>query len=173
MIGTPGRFLHLVVEMDLSLKAVEYIVFDEADRLFESGFSVQLHEILAKLPESRQTVLFSATLPKLLVEFAKAGLHDPTLVRLDTDVKISSELEMAFISMTKEEKIPFLLFLLREVIKPDHLTIIFVATKHHVEYLHNILARAGIDSTTIYGFAFSLSGVSSPALHFVIFPLCV
>jgi ATP-dependent RNA helicase DDX54/DBP10 len=49
---------------------------------------------MAKLPDSRQTILFSATLPKLLVEFAKAGLRDPTLVRLDTDIKISSELEV-------------------------------------------------------------------------------
>ena len=154
VIGTPGRFLHLVVEMDLSLKSVEYVVFDEADRLFESGFAPQLHEILGKLPEARQTVLFSATLPKLLVDFAKAGLHDPTLVRLDTDVKISAELEMAFLSMSKEEKIPFLLFLLRDVIKSEHLTIIFVATKHHVEYLSQILLRAGIDSTTVYGLVY-------------------
>jgi len=151
VIGTPGRFLHLVVEMDLSLKSVEYVVFDEADRLFESGFATQLHEILGKLPESRQTLLFSATLPKLLVEFAKAGLSDPVLVRLDTDVKISSELEMAFLSMTKEDKIPFLLFMLREMIDPERLTIIFVSTKHHVEYLQRILNEAGISTTYIYG----------------------
>ncbi len=68
------------VEMGLKLNSVEYIVFDEADRLFEMGFGEQLREILARLPDSRQTVLFSATLPKLLVDFAKAGLADPTLI---------------------------------------------------------------------------------------------
>lgn len=58
------------------------MVFDEADRLFEMGFGEQLNETLHRLPASRQTVLFSATLPKLLVNFARAGLNDPVLLRL-------------------------------------------------------------------------------------------
>jgi len=62
------------------------------------GFQDQLHSILARLPESRQTLLFSATLPKLLVDFAKAGLHDPTLIRLDVDTKISDQLKVSRIS---------------------------------------------------------------------------
>lgn len=53
IIATPGRLLHLLVEMELKLLCVEYVVFDEADRLFEMGFSEQLREILHKLPESR------------------------------------------------------------------------------------------------------------------------
>ena len=54
---------------------MEYVVFDEADRLFELGFSDQMQQILERLPDTqRQTLLFSATLPKLLVDFAKAGL---------------------------------------------------------------------------------------------------
>lgn len=81
LVATPGRFLHVCVEMDLKLKNIEYIVFDEADRLFEMGFGEQLNEIVNRLPDSRQTVLFSATLPKVLVEFAKAGLNDPVLIR--------------------------------------------------------------------------------------------
>lgn len=58
------------------------------------GFEVQLHEILHRLQPNRQTLLFSATLPKLLVDFAKAGLQEPTLVRLDVDTKISKDLEV-------------------------------------------------------------------------------
>lgn len=57
------------------------LVFDEGDRLFELGFGEQLREILARLPTSRQTLLFSATLPSALVEFARAGLSDPILLR--------------------------------------------------------------------------------------------
>lgn len=64
------------------LSYLEYIVFDEADRLFEMGFGEQLNETLHRLPQSRQMVLFSATLPKLLVDFARAGLSDPVLIRL-------------------------------------------------------------------------------------------
>ena len=73
--------MHVCVEMQLKLHSVEYVVFDEADRLFELGFSEQLRDILSRLPEERQTLLFSATLPKLLVEFARAGLSSPVLVR--------------------------------------------------------------------------------------------
>ncbi|CAJ0834384.1 13857_t:CDS:10 [Entrophospora sp. SA101] len=182
IIATPGRLLHLIVEMNLELGAVEYIVFDEADRLFEMGFSVQLHEILHRLPHTRQTLLFSATLPKSLVEFARAGLQDPTLVRLDTDTKISSDLET--------EKEAALLYTLHEIIKvptesifniknndnsnlkkksnkqknqesksaskelllsSSHQTIIFVSTKHHVEYISNLLISAGFKTSYIYG----------------------
>lgn len=61
------------------------------------GFQEQLNEIISTLPEARQTLLFSATLPKLLVEFAKAGLHDPTLIRLDVETKISEHLKVQII----------------------------------------------------------------------------
>jgi ATP-dependent RNA helicase DDX54/DBP10 len=83
-----------MIETKLDFKTVEYIVFDEADRLFEMGFAEQLREIMHKLPPTKQTVLFSATLPKSLVEFAKAGLKDPSLVRLDVDTKISEALQV-------------------------------------------------------------------------------
>uniref|UniRef100_A0A8C2TVB5 RNA helicase n=1 Tax=Coturnix japonica TaxID=93934 RepID=A0A8C2TVB5_COTJA len=94
IIATPGRLVHVAVEMNLKLHSVEYVVFDEADRLFEMGFAEQLQEILARLPGSHQTVLFSATLPKLLVEFARAGLTEPMLIRLDVESKLSEQLKL-------------------------------------------------------------------------------
>ncbi len=60
------------------------------------GFQEQLQEIMTRLPDARQTLLFSATLPKLLVEFARAGLHDPTLIRLDVDTKLSENLKVMY-----------------------------------------------------------------------------
>ncbi|KIM20684.1 hypothetical protein M408DRAFT_30142 [Serendipita vermifera MAFF 305830] len=117
IIATPGRLLHLLVEMSLSLSTIQYVVFDEADRLFEMGFSQHLTTILEKLPSTRQTVLFSATLPKTLVDFAKAGLQDPKLVRLDSEIKISQDLRMAFWSIREGERDAALLCLLRDVIK--------------------------------------------------------
>ncbi|KAF5370890.1 hypothetical protein D9758_002031 [Tetrapyrgos nigripes] len=181
IIATPGRLLHLIVEMNLDLKSVQYVVFDEADRLFEMGFETALNEILQRLPSSRQTLLFSATLPKSLVEFAKAGLENPKLVRLDAESKISSDLKMAFFSVKQVEKEACLLTLLRDVIqvplaqnpskpsdaeKPDrkgkraqrkeqttlpHQTLVFAATKHHVEYLTALLTTAGYAVSHIYG----------------------
>uniref|UniRef100_A0A8C8XKG7 RNA helicase n=1 Tax=Panthera leo TaxID=9689 RepID=A0A8C8XKG7_PANLE len=94
IIATPGRLVHVAVEMNLKLQSVEYVVFDEADRLFEMGFAEQLQEILCRLPGGHQTVLFSATLPRLLVEFARAGLTEPVLIRLDVDAKLNEQLKV-------------------------------------------------------------------------------
>lgn len=86
----------------------------------------------------RQTLLFSATLPKLLVQFAKAGLQDPILVRLDVDSKLSSQLKMAFLAARSEVKAAVLLSLLRSVVPSDQQTVVFAPTKHHVEYLKEV-----------------------------------
>lgn len=179
VIATPGRFLHLKVEMNLDLSSVKYVVFDEADRLFEMGFAAQLTEILHALPPSRQSLLFSATLPSSLVEFARAGLQDPSLVRLDAETKVSPDLESAFFSVKGAEKEGSLLHILHDVIKmpvgqpeepqdqegskkrkrgestgskpTEHSTIVFTATKHHVEYLANLLIEAGFAVSYVYG----------------------
>lgn len=207
VVATPGRFLHLKVEMELDLKTVEFAVFDEADRLFEMGFAEQLNELIASMPTSRQSLLFSATLPRTLVDFAKAGLVNPVLVRLDAESKISDELEMAFLTTKKNEREANLLYILQNMIKvpiatsedlkklkdfdgeadesdPDdasdddkkdkkgnkrkrftkrfnlppantlpspYSTIVFVPTKHHVEYISTLLKDAGYLVSYIYG----------------------
>ncbi|KAK2763318.1 ATP-dependent RNA helicase dbp10 [Arachnomyces sp. PD_36] len=190
VIATPGRFLHLKVEMDLDLSSIRYVVFDEADRLFEMGFAAQLTEILHGLPPSRQTLLFSATLPKSLVEFARAGLQDPTLIRLDAESKISPDLQNAFFTVKSSEKEGALLHILNDVIQiptglteaaqrarneehnptssskkrkrsenninakespTPHSTIIFTATKHHVDYITTILRDSGFATSYAYG----------------------
>lgn len=192
VVATPGRFLHVQVEMRLGLDLVEMAVFDEADRLFEMGFAAQLDELLALLPPSRQTLLFLATLPAQLVEFAKAGLLNPVLVRLDAETRIPENLEMAFFATKKEERDGTLLYVLKEVAKvpealdermaelrkqthfddddekpekPEkpsrkrhlptnpspHSTIVFVPTRHHVEYVTTLIRAAGLATLYVYG----------------------
>lgn len=203
VIATPGRFLHLKVEMRLDLSSIEFMIYDEADRLFEMGFAEQLNELLASLPERRQSMLFSATLPRNLVDFAKAGLINPVLVRLDAESKISDELEMCFFSIKKNEREAGLLSILQDVIKmplatkeqlkklhdanntfndsdsdseneskkdrskkkvrakvkfpkanelpSEFSTIVFVPTRHHVEYITNIFKAANYPVSYIYG----------------------
>uniref|UniRef100_A0A6Q2XMQ1 ATP-dependent RNA helicase DDX54 n=1 Tax=Esox lucius TaxID=8010 RepID=A0A6Q2XMQ1_ESOLU len=150
IIGTPGRLMHVVMDMNLKLQSVEYVVFDEADRLFEMGFADQLQEIIRRLPDNRQTLLFSATLPKLLVEFARAGLTEPVLIRLDLDSKLSELLKLGFFHLRMDDKPALLLHLLRNVVKPQEQTVVFVATKHHVEYLKELLTSEGIECAYIY-----------------------
>ena len=114
------------------------------------GFAEQLNELLARLPQERQTLLFSATLPKLLVDFARAGLQDPTLVRLDVETKLSENLKMQFFGARRVNKIALLLFLLRDVIEEGKQCVVFVATKHHVEYLAELLMLEGRYGRSIY-----------------------
>ncbi|EHA97657.1 ATP-dependent RNA helicase DDX54 [Heterocephalus glaber] len=150
IIATPGRLVHVAVEMNLKLHSVEYVVFDEADRLFEMGFAEQLQEIISRLPGGHQTVLFSATLPKLLVEFARAGLTEPVLIRLDVDAKLNEQLKTSFFLVREDTKAAVLLHLLRTVVRPQDQTVVFVATKHHAEYLQELLSTQRVSCTHIY-----------------------
>ncbi|XP_071322539.1 ATP-dependent RNA helicase DDX54 [Trachinotus anak] len=150
IIGTPGRLMHVIMDMNLKLQSVEYVVFDEADRLFEMGFADQLQEIIQRLPDTRQTLLFSATLPKLLVEFARAGLTEPVLIRLDVDSKLSDQIKLSFFHLRMDNKPAMLLHLLRNVVKPQEQTVVFAATKHHVEYLKELLSSEGLECAYIY-----------------------
>lgn len=123
------------------------------------GFQEQLYEILRKLPtENRQTLLFSATMPQSIVDFAKIGLQNPILIRLDAETKLNENLTLAFFQCKNEDKIPFLLYLINMISKKqgipleaenntlDHClaqTLIFAPTKHHVEFLKVILEENG------------------------------
>ncbi|XP_059620177.1 ATP-dependent RNA helicase DDX54 [Phlebotomus argentipes] len=150
IVATPGRFLHVCVEMNLKLSEVSYVVFDEADRLFEMGFGEQLTEILHRLPHAKQMVMFSATLPRMMVDFAKAGLSDPVLIRLDVESKLPEALELKFLFCRSEERYAALLTLLKHVIPADAQTVVFAGTQHHVEFISMLLTRVGITSTFVY-----------------------
>lgn len=152
LVVTPGRLVHHLEEVQgFGLKNVEYMVFDEADRLFEMGFADQLKVILSKASPHRQTLLFSATLPKALAEFARAGLKEPELVRLDAETRISPDLSLAFFTVRHGDKAAALLFLLHEVLPVDQPTVVFTSTRHHVEWLSILLGLEGIPAAFIHG----------------------
>ncbi|CAD5218391.1 unnamed protein product [Bursaphelenchus okinawaensis] len=150
ILATPGRLLHIAVEMNLKLNCVEYVVFDEADRLFEMGLAEQLHDILKRLPDCRQTLLFSATLPKMLIEFANAGLSEPVLVRLDVETKISDKLAMQFFATRGNDKLSALLPLARRAERQKEQTIVFCATIRHVEYYVAMFKETGITASYLH-----------------------
>ena len=199
VVATPGRLAHHLSEIpDFHLKQCEVVVFDEADRLFEMGFAMQIRQICSRMPgpeSGRQTLLFSATMPKVLVEFTKSGIMgEPEVVRLDSEVSVSADLRCGFITVRSGEKDAALLHLLRDVLpsaptvgtstQSEHdddadddaannnastrennkkkrgvmsnrlgLTLIFAATRHHVDYLTTLLNTAGLglEATGIYG----------------------
>ncbi|KAL5256662.1 hypothetical protein ACHWQZ_G011798 [Mnemiopsis leidyi] len=151
VIATPGRLVHVIHEMNLKLSSVEILICDEADRLFEMGFAEQLRDICSKLPTERQTTLFSATLPKTVVEFARAGLKEPVLVRLDLDSKLNEGLKTVHLRVSEDNKWSALLHLLEFVINiKNEQTVIFFPTKHHVEYSVELLNSINVPCSHIY-----------------------
>tara|TARA_B110000208_G_scaffold64149_1_gene83229 strand:+ start:987 stop:3719 length:2733 start_codon:yes stop_codon:yes gene_type:complete len=152
IVATPGRLMHMMMEVGaFSLKLVEYLVFDEADRLFEMGFAEQLKAILKAVGDVRQTLLFSATMPSQLVQFARAGLQHPHLVRLDVETKISEHLKLVFTLARPKEKEAALLHIFHYTIPEGEQAIVFVPTRHHVEHVNALLIHSGITSIHIYG----------------------
>ena len=161
IIATPGRLAHHLHEIpDLNLRSCEMFILDEADRLLEMGFSAQIRDIASTLPEHCQKVLLSATMPKVLVEFTRSGFAtDPQVVRLDQEASVSEELRIAFITCRSLDKDAALLHVLHHIEQDREanrgtrtgLTLIFAATRHHVEYITNLLTASGIPATLIYG----------------------
>lgn len=165
IVATPGRLTHLLVETGLSLRMAEMVIWDEADRLAEdSTLLSQMTEISARLPKGNgklQTALFSATLPAALSTFAQADLHDPLLIKVDgvdgnNASRISPDLQLSFLSVKSESKDAALLTLLMDATatSSDSLgkCVIFCSTKHHVEYLQELLNRAfSLKCCYIYG----------------------
>ena len=121
----------------ISLANCRFCVFDEADRLFEMGFALQLQQLLTKMSPERQTLLFSATMPRELAAFARAGLRDDVaLVRLEQEATLSDTLRIAFFTTRSRDKpAAFCAALRRAAPDPAALTIVFVATRHHCELL--------------------------------------
>ena len=161
IVATPGRLAHHLSEIpDFDLKGCLMCVLDEADRLLEMGFAAQIREIASTLPDYCQKVLLSATMPKVLVEFTKTGFAtDPQVVRLDQEASVSADLRIAFVTCRSADKDAALLHLLHHIKRDKKeneasrtgLTLIFAATRHHVEYISNLLTVSGFDSTYIYG----------------------
>ena len=161
IVATPGRLAHILSEIpDFNLRECQICVLDEADRLLEMGFAQQLREINRSIPEKCQKVLLSATLPKMLVEFTKGGFtSDPQMIRLDAEVSVSKELRLSFITCRSLEKDAGLLQIMGAIQDDKEanpgtrtgLTLIFCATRHHVEYVTNLLKASGQEATMIYG----------------------
>ncbi|KAF4707150.1 ATP-dependent RNA helicase dbp10, partial [Perkinsus olseni] len=119
LICTPGRLVHHMVEADLSLQRVQYLVFDEADRLFEMGFSEDMQSTMEFILDygSPDCLLFSATLPSQLTQFSRAGLRSDSteFIRLDVEHTISDTLDLWFLYTTADSKPAALVSLLRKL----------------------------------------------------------
>ena len=146
IIATPGRLLQIIAETQYSLERVEMLIIDEADLLFEQGLEPQTTPILSLCPEKKQILLFSATVPAVLAEFTRVNLSRAIVVRIDPS-KLPKTLSLKF-KFTNPYFKPALL--LSTVVEYKS-SLVFVATRHHAEYLACLLRDSKIKSAAIYG----------------------
>src|SRR6185312_4164373 len=145
LVATPGRLLDLVQSNGLKLGQVEFLVLDEADRMLDMGFINDIRKIVAKLPVRRQTLFFSATMPKDIAELAEAMLRDPARVAV-TPVAATAH---RIIQVDHSNKPAFLAQLLRE--ETVDRALVFTRTKHGADKVVKGLERAGLSANAIHG----------------------
>ncbi len=149
LIATPGRLLDLIDHNALSLAETSILVLDEADRLLDLGFSVELDRIVSLLPARRQSLLFSATFPPAVATLASALLRDP--VRLD--VPAAPETTPDIVQRAIEVDAPRRTQLLRHLIEENAWAnvLVFVATKYATEHVAEKLRRANLNAAALHG----------------------
>lgn len=133
------------------MKQTKIVVYDEADRLFELGFATQVKEINEAMPQEKQMIMVSATMPKELQDFVTKGIREYTFLQLDKELTVSDKLLLHFFIVRSVEKCAALVYLLTKLIKTTELSVVFVATKYHVQYLETLLPSCGLSVTGIYG----------------------
>jgi ATP-dependent RNA helicase RhlE len=149
IVATTGRLLDLIDHNAVSLSAVSTLVLDEADRLFELGFTDELNRILALLPSRRQNLLFSATFPAEVQSLATSLLHEPVRIVIVAEPATKPDILQRVI----EVDAPHRTQLLRHLIEANAWTrvLVFVATKYATEHVAEKLRRAGLAATALHG----------------------
>jgi ATP-dependent RNA helicase RhlE len=149
MVATPGRLLDLVQSNGLKLGQVEFLVLDEADRMLDMGFINDIRKIVSKLPVKRQTLFFSATMPKDIAELAEQMLRDPARVAVTPVASTVERITQRIIQVDHSAKPA----LLAQILKQEQVgrALIFTRTKHGADKVVKGLARAGITADAIHG----------------------
>lgn len=150
LVATPGRLLDLIARRAIGLTTVRYLVLDEADQMLDLGFIHDLRKIAKMVPNKRQTLLFSATMPKAIADLAADFLKDPIQVSVTPPGKAADKVEqyVHFVA-GKNDKTDLLKKSLTE--NPDGRAIVFLRTKHTAEKLSKHLDQVGFKVASIHG----------------------
>jgi ATP-dependent RNA helicase RhlE len=149
VVATPGRLLDHMGQGNAKLDRVELLVLDEADRMLDMGFLPDVERILATLPRQRQTMLFSATLPREIVDLSRRFLHDP--VRIDVERPAAPATGVTQELMPVPERLKQVLLV--ELLRRGELetALVFTRTKHRANRLADFLDAAGVRCDRIHG----------------------
>ncbi len=148
IVACPGRLLDLVNDHAIILSTVEMLILDEADHMFDKGFLPDIRRILRNLPRKRQTLVFSATMPKEIRSLAEDILTDPTTVQID-HTKPAATISHVFYEVEQKNKTALLKKILHE--KEIATALVFTRTKHKAKNLALQLQKAGCKATSLQG----------------------
>ena len=149
IVATPGRLIDHMKRGTVKLSSISTIVLDEADEMLNMGFIDDINLIMSATPETRQTLLFSATMPAPIQKLAETFLKDPQIIRMKAKEVTIDLVEQSYIEVADRQKFDVLCRLL-DLQEPD-LAIIFVRTKRRVDELSEGLKKRGYSAEGIHG----------------------
>lgn len=149
IVATPGRFMDHMRRRTIRMDAIEIVVLDEADEMLNMGFIDDIKEILKEVPENRQTLLFSATMPRAIQEIAQQFMTDPVLISVKPKEVTVPNIEQQYMEVAEKQKFDVLCRLL-DIHSPE-LAIVFGRTKRRVDELSEALTKRGYGAEGIHG----------------------
>ena len=149
LTATPGRLLDLMNQGFVNLNDISFFVLDEADRMLDMGFIHDIKRILPKLPQKKQTLLFSATMPQAIATLSGTILKNPVRVEVTPTSSVVDTVTQLLYYVEKTDKKDLLIDLLSKDKKQS--TLIFSRTKHGADKIARMLCKAGIGSEAIHG----------------------
>jgi ATP-dependent RNA helicase RhlE len=149
IVATPGRLLDHMQHPYARLGSLEYLVFDEADRMLDMGFLPSIKKILAAIPKPKQTLFFSATMPAPIGKLAQQMLHQPISLNVERQAKPATGVVQSLYPVAQNLKAALLLELLAS--KPIERAIVFTRTKHRTNQVHKYLSEYGVKTERIHG----------------------
>ena len=149
LVATPGRLLDLMGQRHVKLDEVGIFVLDEADRMLDMGFIHDVRRVIKELPEERQTLLFSATMPDAITKLSQTLLHEPVRVEVTPESTTVEKVIQRIMMVEKSDKTRQLIEVLED---PDiERTLVFTRTKHGADRVVKKLVRVGVSAAAIHG----------------------
>lgn len=149
LVSTPGRLLDLISQGFISFRDLEYVVLDEADQMLDMGFVNDIKKIIAKLPAKRQSLFFSATMPKTIVELSQKMLGEFERITIKPEQATAEKVEQGVYFVSKSNKPKLLIHLLEQ--RKNDSVLVFSRTKHGANRIVKTLSKAQIKSAAIHG----------------------
>ncbi|KAG1656000.1 putative ATP-dependent RNA helicase DDX41 [Nymphon striatum] len=148
MVATPGRLMHMLDRKMFTLDVCRYLCLDEADRMIDMGFEEDIRTIFSYFKGQRQTLLFSATMPKKIQNFARSALVKPVTVNVGRAGAASSDIIQEVEYVKQEAKIVYLLECLQKTPPP---VLVFAEKKQDVDSIHEYFLLKGVEAVAIHG----------------------